>query len=867
MTARRRFHTFGALRLLGALWLLGWMPELHAADPVREVLPNTVVPTHYDLTVFPNASELTFRGVVRIAIAVNAPTSDVTLNAAGLRFESASADGTLTGATRYDAALGRATLHFPSVLPVGPHTLTIAYRGAIGRETLGFFALDVATDRGTRRSLLTNLEPASARKLLPCWDEPARKATFTVTVVIPTDETAVSNMPPEEMNPLGGGLERVTFRETPRMSTYLLFLGVGDFERVHRLIDGVDVGVVVDRGDTPKAAYALDEASKLLHFYDDYFGVHFPLPKLDLVAASGEIDGGSMENWGAILYSPQHLLLVPGKATEADRQLVFLVVAHEMSHQWFGDLVTMAWWDNLWLNEGFARWMQTYAADALHPEWETGLQAQSIFERGKQADALPSTHAVLQTVRTADQAEEAFDDITYDKGAAVITMLNSYIGADAFREGIRRYMKLHAFGNTVDTDLWSIMQQVAGKPILNIEHDFTRQPGLPLIRMMENPAGSSLTEDRFHAALDDESSERAQRWIIPLPIASLGQQARTLLLRGSARLDGRGPILINAGETAYARVLYPDDGFTALLSQAQSLAAVDQIGLMNDALALGLARYAPASRVLALAMRIPAAADPLVWERMIDILSELDQRYAGRSDRGGFRHFALTVLDRAAARLGSSPRPGEASNAAVLRNQLIEVRGEFGDPEVIRRAKQIVRDGSGTSAEQRAALTVAAEHASASEFERLLARARRTHDPLDKMHVYEALGTVENPALAARMIAIAIGGEMPAGVNIDVLRSLAQEHPDLVWDAAVPRLAEQSAAIAASARWRLAASVARLSSDSQRIAQVRAYAAHNVPAGARKPLVGAIEAIRQNVRVTQRVLPELDAYIEAHAIH
>jgi len=851
----------------GALCLFGLATQVHGAESVREVLPSNVVPRQYELSIFPDARALTFSGRVRIEVEVAATTSDVTLNAVGLRFDAVTADDKVSGATTYDTNLGRATVHFRAPLPAGPHALVIAYHGIIGRETLGFFAMDFRTDRGRGRTLLTNFEPSSARKLLPCWDEPARKATFTVSVVVPIDKTAVSNMPIAETMPVSAALKRVTFRKTPRMSTYLLFLGIGDFERIHRIVDGVDVGVVVNGDDVPKAAYALDQAAQILHFYDGYFGVHFPLPKLDLVAAPGEIEGGSMENWGAILYSQQHLLFVPGRSTEADRRLVFLVVAHEMSHQWFGDLVTMAWWDNLWLNEGFARWMQTYAADALHPEWETGLQAQSIFELGKQADALPSTHPVLQPVHTAEEADEAFDTITYDKGAAVITMLNAYIGKDTFRAGVRRYMTVHAFGNTVDTDLWSIMQQVAGKPILKIEHDFTRQAGLPLVRVSETSNGLSLTEGRFEANPGDGRGAVAQVWTIPLPIGVPGQPAHTLLMSGAAITEVRPPVLINAGETAYARVLYPDEAFAALLPRVSTLAAVDEIGLMNDALALGLAGYAPTSRVLAVAARVPVAADPAVWERIVSILGGIDRRYADRPNRRAFRAFALALLKSIAVQLGAAPKPGEDPTRAVLRNQLIEAQGEFGDASVIAWAKRKVADGSGDAVAQRTALAVAAEHATPAEFESLLSRARNLDDPLEKMQLYEALGGVEDATLAARMISIAIGGEMPPGVNADVVVEVAENYPDLAWDLVVPRLAEPKAAFSEFRRWRVAMAVAELSSDPRRIAQVRDYAAKNVPPSARKPFQGVVAAIRQNIRVAQRVLPQLDQYLKTHAIH
>ncbi|MEO8895072.1 MAG: M1 family metallopeptidase, partial [Rhizomicrobium sp.] len=382
----QRFRGLG-IGLLVFLW--GPVGAQAASDSQREVLGDTVVPLHYDLQLSPDAAHLSFRGRVAITVQVKAPVRDITLNADGLTFTHASLDQAPLTLTQPDAKLGRETLHATEPVTTGQHVLTIDYDGPITRNTLGFFAMDYQSAEGARRTLATNFEPTGARKLLPCWDEPARKATFTISVDAPKNQMAVSNMPVDQVTPISGDLQRVRFRQSPKMSTYLLFLGIGDYERVKQTVDGVEIGVVVKRGDTAKASYALDQAGKVLHYYNAYFGVHFPLPKLDLIAAPGEISGGSMENWGAIFYSQQHLLFDPKASTESDRQLVFLVVAHEMAHQWFGDLVTMNWWDNLWLNEGFARWMQTYSADDLHPEWKTGLRALSIFEGGKQADAIP----------------------------------------------------------------------------------------------------------------------------------------------------------------------------------------------------------------------------------------------------------------------------------------------------------------------------------------------------------------------------------------------------------------------------------------------------------------------------------------------
>ena len=667
------------------------LAALLPAAAAPQMLPDDVIPLHYNLSIIPDTSALTWQGKVVIAVAVRRPTADVVLNAEDLVFDQVTLDGTRNATTTLDSGLGRATLHFAAPLAPGPHLLSIGYHGKIGRATLGFFAMDYQASTGPERTLATNFEPASARRFLPCWDEPARKATFTLTVDIANDRTAVSNMPVKSVDQISPALNRVHFATTPKMSTYLLFLAIGDFERIHKEVDGVDVGVMVKRGDTAKAAYALDQAALILHFYNDYFGYHFPLPKLDLVAAPGEIDGGSMENWGAIFYSQNELLFDAAKSTESERQDVFATISHEMAHQWFGDLVTMAWWDNLWLNEGFARWMETWAADALHPEWKSGLQAHSVFDLGKQADAKPSTHPIVQEIDTAAQALQAFDAITYDKGAAVITMLNAYIGPEAFRDGMRRYMRAHAFGNAVDTDLWSIMQTVAKKPILRIEHDFTRQDGVPLICVSTPAAGVHFAEDRFFQNSRSGTQGAAQQWSIPLTLSAPGASSQTMLLAEPITLPLHPPLLVNAGQTAYARVLYPESAFLSLLPHVAGFAPVDQIGLANDGFALGLAGYAPPSNFLAVAQNLPPESDPIVWRRVAGLVLGIDHHYADTPARAAFRSYARDLLTPVLTHIGEQPRAGESSNVPALRDLIAGVLGHFGDQAEITRAKQIRR--------------------------------------------------------------------------------------------------------------------------------------------------------------------------------
>jgi aminopeptidase N len=856
----QRAIAFGTLCLTGAAHAATPSPADH---PRREVLPDSVVPLHYNLALVPDAGSLTFTGKVVVTVDVIAPGPTLTLNAVGLTFDHAAIDGGPDARVTLDKALGRATLTFAGDITAGQHLLNIEYHGAIGRATLGFFAMDYAGPDGPRRTLATNFEPADARDLLPCWDEPARKATFTVSIDVPKDRMAVSNMPIAEVTALSPTAQRVRFQQTPKMSTYLLFVGVGDFERIQRRVDGVDVGIVVKRGDTGKAGYALEEAGKLLHYYNEYFGVPYPLPKLDLIAAPGEIIGGSMENWGAIFYSQTHLLFEPRNSTEQDRQLVFLVVAHEMAHQWFGDLVTMAWWDNLWLNEGFARWMQSYAADDLHPEWETGLQAAAIFEAGKQADSVPSTHPVVQEVDTAEQAQEAFDSITYDKGAAIITMINGYVGRDRFREGVRRYMRAHAYGNTVDTDLWQPMQEVAGLPILGIERDFTRQEGLPLVSISRSAKGLSLGQSRFADDAATLAGVAPQRWRLPLAVGAVDGPKRSILLEGSAELTQSPPLLVNAGQLGYTRVLYRGETFDSLKPRLGALPAVDQLGLLNDSWALTLAGGAPASRVMDLAALLPTDANPVVWDRLLDIFGELDRHYSDGPQRMAFRRFVLGLLAPVAARLGPRGSANEASNVEILRGRLLETQGRLGDAVVIASARQQMDSGAGTAAEQRTAVNIVAAQADAKTFDALLSRTRQTADPLEKARLFGALAGVADLALARRMIDVALSDQVPAGSDAGLLLRLAQWHPDMTWEVLAPRLEDPQLPFAKTQRWEIAGDVAGYSSRPQRVADLEAYEARSVPPEARKPFLESVAAIHRNQRIISRVLPDVDRWITA----
>ena len=721
---------------------------------------------------------------------------------------------------------------------------------------------------------------------MPSWDEPGLKATFTLTVDAPEGLLPVSNMPVASSEKLGGGLARTHFQTSPRMATYLIYFGLGDWERITTEVDGITVGVVVPRGETEKGRYALGQAASLLHFYNDWFGTKYPLPKLDLIAAPGEIQGGSMENWGAIFYSSEHLLFDPKFSTESDRQLVFLVVAHEMAHQWFGDLVTMAWWDNLWLNEGFARWMQTKAAVELHPEWRTGLQAMAIYDGGKRADAGAGTHPIVQPVLTAEQADEAFDAITYNKGAAVITMLEAYAGADNFRDGVRRYMKAHAFGNTVDADLWSEVQAVSGKPILEIEHQFTTQTGVPLIRVV---SGANVTEDQFYADAADAQGSQPHRWTIcgigrgkialdneifclqadclRADTGRFGLLDRELPEQMKAKL--RDGIVVNADQNAYARVFYAKPGFDALVAQFGSLDGTDQSGLLYDTWALGEAGYEPVSNTLEFTAALPVEADPIIWRQAVNTLVGIDVAFGDDPRRAVFTAYARRTLTPLVAKIGWDAKPGEDAAVSTLRTTLLASLGRFNDSKTItearaRFARLVANPASIDPGQRRTVIAVVARNATLQEFDQLIAMVRATPDPLQRQRLLEAMSQVADPALASRMLDEAIGPDTPAGLAPGLIVNVAFSHPDLAWRFMMDHDAKGDIPMDFVTRLRVIAGVAGASGDPARADALKAWADKRVDPSSQRPVQAAIAEIHANAKFRAERLGPLSQWLAAH---
>ncbi|MBU1377548.1 MAG: M1 family metallopeptidase [Alphaproteobacteria bacterium] len=872
-------------------------PALAAGAPAkpaaakRIVLPTDVRPDRYDIHLAPNAEALTFKGVARIDLTVVRPTDRIVLNAADLTFGKVSLSGQ-ANAPRIvlDEEQQTAAFVFPTALAPGKYTLSIDYAGKIYQQASGLFALDYENADGSKhRALFTQFENSDARRFAPMWDEPGVKAVFALTVEAPDGQMAVSNMPEEEVitsgrpsDPLAANMKEnlqrrapgaptthtVRFAVSPKMSSYLLFLALGDFERIHSQVGKTDVGVVVRKGDAAKGQYALDAAVKLLTYYDDWFDTPYPLPKLDLVAGPGNSQFFSaMENWGAIFYFDSALLIDPKISTETDRQNVFITIAHEMAHQWFGDLVTMDWWDDLWLNEGFASWMENKATDHFHPEWNVWLLTQSGQQSAMRLDSRAGAHPVIADIPDVFAAANAFDSITYQKGQAVIRMLETYVGEDAFKAGVRSYIKQHAYKNAVSGDLWTALDKAAPtRRVADVAHDFLLQPGVPLIQATETAGGIALTQSRFGV---DESQRAPQTWRTPVNVQGPnGQVLEVVSAKAPKTVPLGAPVIVNSGQTGYFRSAYSPALWAKLAPTFPKLTAANQLGLLYDSRALGEAGVAPMSDFLALARNTPADADPIVLDTLSSQLGAIDGLYGDRPGQAAYRDFARAQLAPIAARLGWDAKAGEADNDAVTRRGVLTTLGELHDGAVVAEARKRfaawVKDPASLSGAGRSTvLAIVAANADAPTWEAIHAMAKASKDPTDRSRLYGYLGASDDPALANKALALALSGEPSPTQVPGIVAAVAQGFPDKAYDFAMVNRTKLEAFLEPASRITYFAELAQASRDPAMLRKLATLKA-TVPASTKGEIEKAEAAIRNRLDVIQARVPEMDRWLAAN---
>ncbi|UFX47038.1 M1 family metallopeptidase [Bradyrhizobium sp. 41S5] len=872
----RRLAT--AIGLLLATAAAAQAEQTFSFDGTPGKLPKTVVPLSYAIELTPDITSLALPGVETADIEVREATAQLTLNAINTTFAEATIDdGAQRAEVTTDATAQTATLTFVKPLAVGRHKLRIVFTAQINKFGTGLFAVDYPTPAGIKRLISSKLEPADARRIFPCWDEPSFKASFALSVVIPRNLLAVGNMPVTSEAPVTDDLKKVTFAPTPKMSSYLFVLTVGELERVAADAGGVTIGVVTTEGKSGQGRFALDSAVKLLAYYNDYFGVKYPLPKLDLIAVPGGF-GGAMENWGGITFFESRLLFDPATNAETAKRGIFAIIAHEMAHMWFGDLVTMAWWDNLWLNEGFASWMATKASEQFYPQWQNWLNGNSAKQFAMALDARRTSHPVQQPIADHSEAVTAFDAITYNKGQALIRMLETYLGEQAFRDGIRKYMAAHAYSNSTTADLWQALETSGGKAITGIAASFTEQDGVPLVVAETACDGAAqrltLRQDRFVIAPANDPPLPAHSWQIPVAIGpAQGKPFDEILLKGSTDIPAGAcgdAIKVNLGDVGYFRVEYGPKNRAALLNAFPQMQVVDRLNVVTDSWALVQAGRAEAPSYLALLDALDAGDHRAVWDQVIATFAALNRLSRDRSERPVIQAYARARLRPVFDRIGWDGTSGD-DDTALLRASLISTLGDLGDAAIVAEAKRrfaaFLDDPKSLPTTLRDAVThVVGITADRTTYGRLLALARNSTATSERLRYYFAAASARDTELARATLALTLTDELPDTIVTGMINAVASagEQPQLAWDFVQANFETLLAKQGPSFRDQFVPNFMINFTDQGHAAELAAFAPSQSTSGGRVTVARSLQAIAISADLAARVLPAADAWIRAH---
>ena len=787
--------------VLGASVSLGFILPAHALseppfsfDTAYGRLPKTVVPLDYKVEVTPDADARSLSGKESVTLQFRQAGDSIVFNSLNEVLSDVRLDGkpVKSVASSDEKQLTTVTLNKPAA--AGRHVLKFSYTGKMEAGPRGMFAQPyVKPDGGKGLLVSTKFESTDARRMFPSWDEPAFRATFELSAVIPAEWAAVSNMPIAR-RVTKGKLATVTFQRSPKMPTYLMEFSTGDLASISGESQGTQLGIWAVRGQEQDGAAALANAQQILADYNDYFGFPFPLPKLDSIAIPGGFSG-AMENWGAITYNDQILLVTPS-STLRDKQVVFAVQAHEMAHQWNGDLVTMGWWDDIWLNESFASWRAAKETDERHPDWKWWETEDAAKEGAMSADARVTSHAIQQHVVDELQVTNAFDpQITYSKGEAVLRMLEAYLGPDTFRSGIRSFMKTHAYSNATSTDLWNALGAASKQDVGVIAASWIEQPGFPLVSVSascdaDGKRSIALTQQRF---LLRGTDPKPSRWSVPLQLRSGGGAAQALLLTEDGQTVAAGscgePLTLSAGGIGFYRTAYDAATLQANTKAFPSLPDAERITLLDDQWALVEAGRQPLGSYLALASNMGDSLDERAWTQLAEALGTVEYDERGTPGHEAFAAYARSLLKPVADRLGWDARADETPGIQKLRRTVLEDLGSWGDAQVIAEARRrfaaFVKDhGSIPADNQEFVLAIVARNADAATFEQLHAVAKAAANETELRRYYTALMQVRDPQLAAQSAQIALSPEIPPQANaarLRLVRSLNDESPQLAW--------------------------------------------------------------------------------------
>jgi len=645
----------------------------------------TFQPQTYDLSLEINDSALAFSGqVIILGRKIGRPSKRITLHSKGLKIQSAqiikhdkNGDQTIEiSRINLQKSYDEVRLHTDQLLYPGNYTVKVDFEGSITRNMEGIYPCFFKDAKGQEQKLIaTQFESHHAREAFPCIDEPAAKAVFNLTLKTGQHKAILGNTPVKEQSSKDGQVV-TSFEPTPKMSTYLLAFAFGNMDYLEsKTKNGTLVRSYATPANTPHTQFALETAVKCLDFYNDYFAIDYPLPKCDFVALP-DFASGAMENWGLITFREQALLVDPANTSLSMKQYVANVVAHELTHQWFGNLVTMQWWNDLWLNESFASWMSYLAVDHLFPDWQ--VWTQFIADEQSLAlglDALEYTHPIQVPIKHPDEIRSIFDAISYEKGASVLHMLHGWIGADAFRDGLRLYLSKHAYANTTADDLWAAWEQVSGQPVGQFMHTWISQPGYPLVRYIDK----AVSQERFY--LNPAAQKETAVWPVPLlPSAGAGQ----VLNSASQPLDLADGAVLNSGRTAFNRVVYGANHLATI--DVAKLSELDRLGLLADSFASAKAGYSPTVDALKLLESYAQEDNVVVWDTISGALSSLRLVMNDELLRDNMKSYVQKLTAKQLRRLGWKESATDSHFDKLLRPTILALAAAADEPAVVEEA-------------------------------------------------------------------------------------------------------------------------------------------------------------------------------------
>ncbi|XP_045101162.1 puromycin-sensitive aminopeptidase-like isoform X2 [Portunus trituberculatus] len=768
-----------------------------------ERLPGNIKPLHYNITLQPNLVKCVFHGSEEIDIEIKEATKQVKFNTLDLtlrdiKIRLPSGEDLVPASTEISTANEMVILTFDETLPIGTAKLSLSFDGELNDKMKGMYRSKYTSVSGEERySAVTQFEATDARRCFPCWDEPALKATFSMTLIVPHDRVPLSNMPeisrkPHESDP---NLQVVKFGTSPLMSTYLVAVVVGEYDFVEDTsTDGIKVRVYTPVGKQEQGKFALDVATKVLPYYKEYFSIAYPLPKIDLIAIA-DFSVGAMENWGLVTYRETCLLVDPHNTSASQRQWIALVVGHELAHQWFGNLVTMEWWTHLWLNEGYATFVEFLCVDHLFPEYDIWTQfVSNTYIRALELDGLKNSHPIEVPVGHPSEVDEIFDDISYNKGASVIRMLHCYLGDQDFRAGMNKYLTRHQYANTYTEDLWAALSETSNKPVGEVMSTWTKQTGFPMISVSSHQDGDnrvlSLTQQRF---LADGSTGDNNMWMVPISISTEKNPSKVVeevLLEGKTTkvvLDGISSctwVKLNPGTVGYYRIQYPPEMLAQLIPaiQTKQLPPLDRLGIFDDLFSMVQAGHTSTVEVLKVLRAFEDETDYTVWSALHNCVARLNQLLSHTDFHHNFAAFVRNLFRKISQRLGWEAKPGEKHLDTLLRSLVLGQLGLYGEESVVTEAKKRllahVANTVTLPADLRSPVykTVVSQ-ADEKTYEQMLKLYREADLHEEKDRISRSLGATRDPNLIQRVLQFAMSSEVRNQDTIFVIISVAMTAP------------------------------------------------------------------------------------------